>query len=251
MPARPRPALRRLADGLATRLIRLPAPRTTTRSRGTSASRCATVSSCSPTCTTPTGRSAGTILVRSPYGWPVPTATLSGGVFAAPWVPRAARPVPGDVRLGRGVRAHGQRGGRRRRHRGLDARAALVRGPVRHLRRLVPRLHAVGPSRGPTAGARHRDHLDRAARLPRGRLPAGRLQPQRLPRLVLPDEPAGGRGVRGRPAAPGGRSEPPRQAGGPGAAPRRCGRAPACRVERRGTATGSADAIRPTRSGRR
>ncbi len=30
----------------------------------------------------PTGRVAGTILVRSPYGWPVPTAAFMGGVFA-------------------------------------------------------------------------------------------------------------------------------------------------------------------------
>ena len=31
----------------------------------------------------PTGPCAGTILVRSPYGWPLPVAIMSGGVYAA------------------------------------------------------------------------------------------------------------------------------------------------------------------------
>ena len=83
MPARPRPALRRLADGLATRFTGLPAPRcdyTITRDLRVPMRDGVELLA---DMYAPTGRSAGTILVRSPYGWPAPTATLSGGVFAA------------------------------------------------------------------------------------------------------------------------------------------------------------------------
>ena len=78
----PRTRLQRLADGLVTRVQRLPAA-----TGGYTVSRDVRVPmrdgvDLLADVYAPAGRSVGTLLVRSPYGWGVPMAALMGGVYA-------------------------------------------------------------------------------------------------------------------------------------------------------------------------
>ena len=243
--------LERLLDGFLTRLARLPAPTsdyTVTRDLRIPTRDGVELLADMYTPTGTTVRDAPrAVAVRLPGA----DGRGHGHRVREPWLPRPARPVPRHVRFGRRVRADGPRGRRRRRHRRLDARAAVVRGSVRHLGRLVPRVHAVGAARGSAPGARHRGHLDRPARLPRRRVPGGRVQPQRLPRLVQPGRPAGGRRLRGRPCSAGFGPSARGHAGRRGAAARRRRRSACSRASTVVPRVGQPARPRRSRSGRR
>ena len=81
--AQPRTRLQGILDGVTTRILRLPAPAcdyTVTRSL-----RIPTRNGVELLADlyAPADSSRGTILVRSPYGWPVPMAALYGGLYAS------------------------------------------------------------------------------------------------------------------------------------------------------------------------
>ena len=201
--ATPRTLPQKLLDGLVTRTMRLPAP--TTDYTMTRDLRIPTrdgvellADMYTPT-VAPVGHDPRPVAVR-----------LSGADgrddrnhVREPGLPRPPRPMPRHVRVGRRVRADDPRGRRRRRHGRVDARAAVVRRPLRHVRRLVPRVHAVGVARRSAARAGDRGDLHRSARLPRRGLPGWRVQPQRLPRLVESGRAARGLRLRARPARAG------------------------------------------------
>ena len=103
-----------------------------------------------------------------------------------PRLPRAGAERARHVRLGRRVRPDGRRGARRARHRGVAARAAVVRRSARHLRRLLPRLDPVDADDRPAAGAARRGGARRAARLRRVGVQHRGLRVPGLPGLERP-----------------------------------------------------------------
>src|SRR6476659_5049886 len=81
--AKPSTPLQRLADGVVTRVQGLPAPRndyTVTRDLRIPMRDGVELLA---DMYAPAGPSVGTILERSPYGWPAPMVALTGSVFSA------------------------------------------------------------------------------------------------------------------------------------------------------------------------
>ena len=155
---------------------------------------------------------AGTLLVRGPYGRGFPFSLVYARLYAARGYHVVLQSVRGTFGSGGVVRADGQRGRRRRRHRGLAARAALVHRPVRDHRGVLPGIHPVGAAQGSAAGAGRGRHHRGTTRLRRLRLGYRRVHPQRLSGLVRPGRPPGGpRAHPGRPAPAAGSPQ-----GGPG-----------------------------------
>ena len=113
------------------------------------------------------GHRAGPLPVRSQR--PVRAAVRAGPRRAR--VPCAAAERARHVRLRRGLRADAARDRGRARHRGLAARAELVRGQAGYVRRQLPRLRAVGAGHGPAAGTGRHGGARRPARLQPGRVP--------------------------------------------------------------------------------
>ena len=113
---------------------------------------------------------AGTVLVRGPYGRALPVLDAVRALSTRPAATTscsracAAPSVPGGE-----FTPMVARGRRRRRHRRVAARPAVVHRHVRHLRAVLSRVHAVGPADGPAAGAGGRGHHRRPARLQRRR----------------------------------------------------------------------------------
>ncbi len=140
----------------------------TSPSRAGCGCRCATASTWSPTTTrrAPT-TPAGTLLVRGPTAAASRSPALFGAVYAARGYHVVFQSVRGTFGSGGRVRPDGQRGRRRRRHRRLAARPAVVHRLVRHHRAVLPRLHPVGAADRPATGADGRGHHRRPARLQR------------------------------------------------------------------------------------
>ena len=86
----------------------------------------------------------GTLLVRGPYGRGWPISGLFGAVYAARGYHVLVQSVRGTFGSGGDFTPIDQRSGRRRRHGGVAARAALVHRLVRHRRAVLPGLHPVG-----------------------------------------------------------------------------------------------------------
>ena len=79
---RPRTLLQRLADRIATRIQRLPSPTNTYSVTRDLRIPMRDGVSLIADLYTPTDNAKGTLLLRSPYGWQLPFAALSGGVYA-------------------------------------------------------------------------------------------------------------------------------------------------------------------------
>ena len=169
---------------------------------------------------------APTLLVRLPYSKDLPALLGYGlvpNLFALVEAGlRGGLPgLPGHVPVGRRLHPDAERAGRRRRHRRLAARPAVVRRQHRHLRPVLPGVRAVGQRDRVRPGAgdralRHHDRLLHHAVVLRRRRPVLALDP-----VVVHDDGAGrgaapARPGRRRPAAAG---RPERHAGRPAAAP--------------------------------
>ena len=111
-----------------------------------------------------TSNPAGTVLLRGPYGRGLPSASLFCARVRVARLSRRLPERPRDVRLRRGVRSDGARNRRRRRHRRVAVRSAVVHRVVRHRRHLLSRLHPVGTADRSAAGDEGRRHHRRAAR---------------------------------------------------------------------------------------
>ena len=174
----------------------------------------------------------------------------SRAVYAVAGLPRHRAKRSRHVRLRWRVQPDGPRDRRRRRHRGLAARPAVVHRFVRHRRGFLPRLHPVGPADRSAAGDEGRGHHRRPARSQRPALGYRFVRAQRFPRLVRPGRPPGGSGPHPRPRPPG--------SGRDGRWPERPARCPSARRAghcsaraRRGSSPGSSIPSTTTRTGRR
>ncbi len=116
-----------------------------------------------------TSNPAGTLLVRGPYGRALPFSMLFAGGLRVAGLSRHRPKRPGHLRLRRRLQPDGPRNRRRRRHRGLAARPAVVHRFLRHHRDFLPRLHPVGAADRSAAGDEGRGHHRRPARPERPR----------------------------------------------------------------------------------
>ena len=139
-----------------------------------------------------TSNPGGTLLVRGPYGRGYPVSVLFGSVYASRGYHVVVQSVRGTFGSGGDFESVRARGRRRRRHRRVAARPALVHRLVRHRGCVLPRLHPVGAADRPAAGDGGRGHHRRTARHQRAALGHRFIRAQRLPRLERRRLPPGG-----------------------------------------------------------